>query len=91
MNSLLKLVSLITILTSPIVAFAQGTAPLTRAQVYAEMVQYKNAGFNPARQNPQTWVDDAHRASAVVASQKVTNTAHVATVHTANTACDSRL
>jgi hypothetical protein len=43
--------------------FAEG---LTRAQVYEEMAQYKAAGFNPARQNPRTWVDDAQRASAQV-------------------------
>ena len=51
-------------------AFAAG---LTRAQVHEEMVQYKAAGFNPARQNPRTWVDDAQRASARVAEARVDN------------------
>jgi hypothetical protein len=91
MNKFLKLASAIAILTSPIAAFSQDIKPLTRAQVYADMVQYEKAGFNPARQNPQTWVDDAHRARAVVAAEQATEFAHVANDHTASGACDSRM
>jgi len=42
------------------------TQGLTREQVREEMAQYAAAGFNPARQNPRTWVDDAQAASAKV-------------------------
>jgi hypothetical protein len=52
-------------------AFAEG---LTRAQVYQEMVQYKAAGFNPARQNPRSWVDDAQRASTKIVEARLDNT-----------------
>jgi hypothetical protein len=45
---------------------------ITRAQVNAEMVQYEQAGFNPARANPQTWVEDAQRASQRVAAKRTT-------------------
>ncbi|EGD01821.1 hypothetical protein B1M_24695 [Burkholderia sp. TJI49] len=34
------------------------------------MIQYKAAGFNPARANPGTWVNDAQAASAKVASAR---------------------
>ncbi|WP_310076521.1 MULTISPECIES: DUF4148 domain-containing protein [Paraburkholderia] len=46
---------------------------LTRAQVRDEMVQYSAAGFNPARQNPRTWVDDAQSASAKVVAERGTS------------------
>jgi hypothetical protein len=64
----------IVILTITTLAIASGHAfseELTRAQVHEEMVQYKAAGFNPARQNPRTWVDDAQRASAKVTEARV--------------------
>jgi hypothetical protein len=90
-SNLLKLVTVATILISPIAAFSQGSAPLTRAQVYAEMVQYEKDGYNPARQNPRTWVDDAHRATSVLASKNLNAVDHVANDHTANSACNSGL
>jgi hypothetical protein len=52
-------------------AFSEG---LTRAQVHEEMVEYKAAGFDPAHQNPRTWVDDAQRASAKVTASRVAST-----------------
>jgi hypothetical protein len=50
--------------------FAEG---LARAQVYQEMVQYEAAGFNPARQNPRSWVDDAQHASTKVMQTRIDN------------------
>ena len=67
----MKRIVTLTIATTVIVsghAFAEG---LTRAQVHEEMVQYEAAGFNPARQNPRTWVDDAQRASARVTEARL--------------------
>ena len=53
-------------LSSPLLASAQSTQGLTREQVREDLIQYEHAGYNPARQNPRTWVDDAQ-----VATQKV--------------------
>ncbi|AOI93772.1 DUF4148 domain-containing protein [Burkholderia pseudomultivorans] len=58
-------------ISSPLLASAQSATPgLTREQVRNEMIQYKAAGFNPARANPGTWVNDAQAASAKVASAR---------------------
>ena len=55
-------------LSAPLFASAQSasTQGLTRAQVRQELAQYEAAGFNPARPNPRTWVEDAQVASAKV-------------------------
>ena len=55
-------------LSTPLLATAQTSATqgLTREQVRQEMAEYAAAGWNPARQNPRTWVDDAQAASAKV-------------------------
>ncbi|MEN8506146.1 DUF4148 domain-containing protein [Paraburkholderia sp. DD10] len=61
-------VLLITLTMSvPMLASAQSSAQgLTREQVRQETADYAAAGYNPARMNPRTWVDDAHAASAKV-------------------------
>ncbi|CAB3756206.1 hypothetical protein B7G54_16160 [Burkholderia puraquae] len=46
--------------------FAQSAPGLTREQVRQDMLRYEAAGFNPARMNPRTWVDDAQSAAARV-------------------------
>lgn len=54
-------------ISAPLLASAQSSAQgLTREQVRQEAAEYAAAGFNPARMNPRTWVDDAHAASAKV-------------------------
>ena len=55
--------------------FAQG---ITRQQVSSELAQYVAAGFNPAHENPATWVADAQAASARVASARPSDGAAVA-------------
>ncbi|GGD96461.1 DUF4148 domain-containing protein [Caballeronia sp. EK] len=45
--------------------------PLSREDVQREMISYKAAGYNPARQNPRTWVDDAQAASARVEGSRM--------------------
>ncbi|TAL93172.1 MAG: DUF4148 domain-containing protein [Paraburkholderia sp.] len=49
-------------ISSPLLAIAQSGQELTREQVKDELIQYQRAGYNPARQNPQTWVEDAQAA-----------------------------
>ncbi|WP_175952456.1 DUF4148 domain-containing protein [Burkholderia sp. BCC0405] len=46
--------------------FAQSAPGLTREQVRQDMLRYEAAGFNPARINPRTRVDDAQAAAARV-------------------------
>jgi hypothetical protein len=52
----------------PFFASAQtlSTQGLTRQQVSQDLAEYQAAGYNPARQNPRTWVEDAQAASAKV-------------------------
>ncbi|AXK68074.1 DUF4148 domain-containing protein [Burkholderia vietnamiensis] len=53
MNVKLKLLALSLAVLSPVASFAQsGNAPLTRAQVRAQLVQVENAGYFPARKEP---------------------------------------
>lgn len=54
-------------ISSPLLAFAQANQGLTREQVRDELVQYEHAGYNPARQNPNTWVQDVQAATKKVA------------------------
>jgi hypothetical protein len=59
------------ILTCPVAAIAEPSQSLTREQVRQEMIEYEAAGFNPARQNPRTWVDDAQAASIKVGTARM--------------------
>ncbi|NTZ08672.1 DUF4148 domain-containing protein [Burkholderia metallica] len=47
-------------------SFAQSAPGLTREQVREDLARYAAAGFNPARMNPRTWVDDAQAAAVKV-------------------------
>jgi len=67
-NFMLRL-SVVVAIASPLLAAAQPSSQgLTREQVQNEMVRYRAAGFNPARANPSTWVNDAQGATAKVAN-----------------------
>ncbi|MFP3549701.1 DUF4148 domain-containing protein [Paraburkholderia sp. SIMBA_049] len=58
-------------LSTPLLASAQMSSQgLTREQVRQEAAAYAAAGFNPARMNPRTWVDDAQAASVKVMTAK---------------------
>ncbi|NIF56062.1 DUF4148 domain-containing protein [Burkholderia sp. Ax-1724] len=74
-------------LSTPLLAEAQtlATQGLTREQVRQEMAEYAAAGWNPARQNPRTWVDDAQAASAKV----MTSRANVASRQFAQSKADA--
>lgn len=76
MNRRFKLLVIALGLSAPLLASAQSssTQGLTREQVRQEMAQYEAAGFNPARQNPRTWVEDAQVASTKVTAARAAET-----------------
>jgi hypothetical protein len=73
MNRRLNILVLAIGLSAPFFAAAQSSSQqgTTREQVRQELVEYEAAGFNPARQNPRTWVYDAQAASAKVSTEQV--------------------
>lgn len=52
MKSMLYAAIAASILTAPIASFAQSNAPLTRAQVQAELTQLEKAGYQPGLTSP---------------------------------------
>ncbi|MFM0327751.1 DUF4148 domain-containing protein [Caballeronia glebae] len=78
----MKLLSLLftgAVLAFPLVGFAQqSTAPLTRAEVRADLRQVEKAGYNPARRDEATYPADIQAAEARAA-------AHYSTAHTDTT------
>ena len=53
MKSLLYTAIAASILAIPVVSFAQqSNAPITRAQVRAELIQIEQAGYTPGRRDP---------------------------------------
>ncbi|CAE6843976.1 DUF4148 domain-containing protein [Paraburkholderia domus] len=51
MKSLIQAVVIGAALSAPMVSFAQSSAPLTRAQVKAEVVELEKSGYSPAAAN----------------------------------------
>lgn len=62
MKSLIRAVVITTALAAPALSFAQSSAPITRAQVRAELVQLEKAGYYPGG-------DDIHYPAAVQAAE----------------------
>ena len=56
------------VLSAPIASFAQSAAPVTRAQVRAELAQLEKAGYNPAADNV-TYPANLQSAEQRVAAQ----------------------
>ena len=52
MKSFIQAVAVATLVVLPVVSFAQSSAPLTRAEVKAQLVQIEKAGFNPSTNSP---------------------------------------
>jgi len=69
MKSLIQAVAVAAALTIPVAVFAQSNAPLTRAQVRAELVQLEKAGYNPSASNDATYPAEIQAAEAKVAAQ----------------------
>jgi hypothetical protein len=60
---------------APVAAFAQTTnAPVTRAEVHADLVRLEQAGYRPVASDPY-YPDDIQRAEAIVAQQQAQNPA----------------
>jgi cytochrome c556 len=68
-KSLIQAVVIAAALAAPVAVFAQSNAPLTRAQVRAELVQLEKAGYNPARGEDPYYPADIQAAEAKVAAQ----------------------
>ena len=56
-------------LASPIVSFAQSNAPLTRAEVRADLIRVEQAGYRPSNADDVTYPADIQAAEAKVAAQ----------------------
>ncbi|SOE56565.1 protein of unknown function [Burkholderia sp. OK233] len=70
MKSLIQAVVVAAALAAPVAVFAQSNAPVTRAQVRAELVQLEKAGYNPAAADDDaTYPADIQAAEAKVAAQ----------------------
>lgn len=65
----LQAVVVAAVLATPFASFAQqSSAPVTRAQVRAELVQLEKAGYNPAKRDNATYPADIQAAEARVAA-----------------------
>ncbi|HXZ07353.1 MAG TPA: DUF4148 domain-containing protein [Paraburkholderia sp.] len=69
MKSLIQAVVVAAALVAPVASFAQSNAPVTRAQVRAELAQLEKAGYNPATANDVDYPDNIQAAEARVAAQ----------------------
>jgi len=56
-------------LASPVVSFAQSPAPLTRAEVRADLIRVEHAGFNPSTINAENYPADIQAAEARTTGQ----------------------
>jgi Domain of unknown function (DUF4148) len=61
---------IVSALAAPSFASAQENAPVTRAQVRAELVQLEKAGYNPGTDDHTTYPAQLQAAEARVAAQK---------------------
>ena len=66
MKSLIQSVALAVALVVPVASFAQSSAPVTRAQVRAELVQLEKTGWRPAAGADPHYPDDIQAAEAKV-------------------------
>jgi len=74
MNAIAKFVVSLAVVAAPTFVFAQSqNAPLTRAQVKAELVQLEHAGYSPAMGEQADYPADIQAAEAKVAAQKNAN------------------
>lgn len=70
MKSLIKAVAVAAVLAAPIVSFAQSSQqPVSRAEVRNELIQWEQAGYNPATSNDTNYPADAQAAERRVQAQ----------------------
>jgi uncharacterized protein DUF4148 len=71
-------------LFSPVLCFAQNTAPLTRAEVRADLIRLEQAGYNPASGDDVYYPANIQAAEAKVAAEQARQTSHDAVGGTAD-------
>ena len=69
MKSLFQTVVVAAALAAPVVVFAQSNAPVTRAQVRAELIQLEKAGYHPGDGDNTTYPAQIQAVEAKVAAQ----------------------
>lgn len=69
MKSLIQAAVVAAALAAPVAVFAQSNAPLTRAQVRAELVQLEKAGYQPGQGDNVSYPVQIQAAEAKVAAQ----------------------
>lgn len=69
MKSLIQSVVIAAALAAPVAVFAQSNAPVTRAQVKAELIQFEQAGGRTSLGNDPYYPADAQAAQARVNAQ----------------------
>ena len=69
MKSLIQSVVITAALTAPVAVFAQSNAPVSRAQVKAELIQFEQAGGRANMSNDPYYPEDAQIAQARVKAQ----------------------
>ena len=69
MKSLIQAAVVAVALAAPVAVFAQSNAPLTRAQVRAELVQLEKAGYQPGQGDNVSYPAQIQAAEAKVAAQ----------------------
>ena len=73
MKSLIQSVVVAAALAAPVAVFAQSNAPVTRAQVRAQLVQLEKAGYHPGDGDNTTYPAQIQAAEAKVAAQNGTS------------------
>ena len=69
MKSLIQSIVIAAAFTSPVAVFAQSNAPVTRAQVKAELVQFEQAGGARSFANDAYYPQAAQQAQARIVAQ----------------------
>ena len=91
MKTLACLVLASGVLASPLVSFSQSTAPITRAQVRAELIRLEEAGYHVGDGDQTTYPAQIQAAEAKIAaqdSQQAANNAVGGTINNASAAGD---
>ena len=81
-------------LASPVISFAQSSAPLTRAEVRADLIHVEQAGYNPFAINDSHYPASIQAAEAKIAAQDnqhMTNTSVGGTTMTGMSSSGSHL
>ncbi|CAB3796306.1 hypothetical protein LMG28614_04345 [Paraburkholderia ultramafica] len=68
-NALVAIALAVGTLAAPVLSFAQSNAPLTRAEVRADLVRVEQAGYNPSLNDDTNYPADIQAAEAKIAAQ----------------------